>query len=96
MLKKFSWKRVAIVYCHSENCFGQQPWENTKEDMKRFFKDNGIEVSYEARMPMEHEQGKFTPVLEEIKTKARSKYSSIRFKLSNPIMGAKSPSDHFL
>ena len=44
--------------------------------MKTFFQDNGIEVSYEARMPMEHEQGKFNQVLEEIKTNARSKYSS--------------------
>jgi len=39
--------------------------------MKTFFQDNGIEVSYEARMPMEHEQGKFNQVLEEIKTTAR-------------------------
>lgn len=53
--------------------------------MKTFFQDNGIEVSYEARMPMEHEQGKFNQVLEEIKTNARSKYSNIYFKLSNAI-----------
>lgn len=43
--------------------------------MKKYFHDNGIEVSYEARMPMEHEQGKFNQVLEDIKTHARSKYS---------------------
>lgn len=73
MLKKFSWKIVAIVYCHSDDCFGQQPWENTKKDMKTFFKLNGIEVSYEARMPMEHEEGKFNLVLEEIRRRARSK-----------------------
>lgn len=64
---------MAIIYCHSDDCFSQQPWENTKEDMKRYFEDNGIEVSYEARMPLEHEQDKFDQVLEEIKTKARSK-----------------------
>lgn len=88
MLKKFSWKIVAIVYCHSDNCFGQQPWENTKEDMRTFFQDNGIEVSYEARMPMEHEESKFNQVLDEIKTKARSKYSRISFKLSNALKGS--------
>ena len=73
MLKKFSWKIVALVYCHSDDCFGQQPWENTKKDMKTFFKLHGIEVSYEARMPMEHEEGKFNQVLEEIRRRARSK-----------------------
>lgn len=41
--------------------------------MRRYFQDNGIEVSYEARMPMEHEEAKFEQVLEEIKIKARSK-----------------------
>ena len=41
--------------------------------MERYFTNNGIEVSYEARMPMEHEEDKFDQVLEEIKTKARSK-----------------------
>ena len=73
MLKKFSWKIVAIVYCHSDDCFGQQPWENTEKDMKTFFEHNGIEVSYEARMPMEHEERTFKKVLEEIKRTARSK-----------------------
>ncbi|KAJ7340164.1 hypothetical protein OS493_002892 [Desmophyllum pertusum] len=36
------------------------------------FEDEGIQVSYEAKMPMEYEQDKFDQVLEEIKTKARS------------------------
>ena len=88
MLKKFSWKIVAIVYCHSENCFSQQPWENTKEDMKKFFHHNEIEVSYEAKMPMEHEESKFNQVLGEIKIKARSKYSSFHFNLSNALKGS--------
>jgi len=72
VLNRFSWRIVAIVYCDSsENCFSQQPWEKTKEDMKRVFKANGIKVSYEAKMPMEHELKKFDQVLEEIKTRAR-------------------------
>lgn len=82
MLRRFSWKIVAIVYCHSD-CFSQQPWEITKEDMKTFFQDNGIEVSYEAKMPLEHQESNFLKVLDEIKTKARSKYSRISFKLIN-------------
>jgi len=51
--------------------------------MKTFFQDNGIEVSYEAKMPLEHQESNFLKVLDEIKTKARSKYSRISFKLIN-------------
>ena len=40
--------------------------------MKKIFQANGIKVSYEAKMPMEHELEKFDQVLEEIQTKARS------------------------
>lgn len=64
---------MAIIYCHSDDCSSQQHWENTKEDMKKYFEGNGIKVSYEARMPMEHEEAKLEQVLEKIKTKARSK-----------------------
>ena len=62
---------MAIVYC-AEFCFSEQSWEKTKEDMKTIFETNGIKVSYEAKMPMEHELEKFDQVLEEIQTKARS------------------------
>ena len=74
VLNRFSWKVVAIVYCTKEDCFGQQSWEKTKEDMKKVFKDNEIRVSYEAKMPMEHEFDKIDRVLENIKAKARSEY----------------------
>lgn len=68
---------MAIVYCGSEICFSQRSWEKTKDDMKRTFEANGINVSYEAQMPLEHELAKFDQVLEEIKTKARSKCISV-------------------
>ena len=42
--------------------------------MKKVFKDNKIHVSYEAKMPWEHEFDEIDRVLEEIKTKARSEY----------------------
>ena len=75
---------MAIVYCDSsENCFSQQPWEKTKEDMKRVFKANGIKVSYEAKMPMEHELKKFDQVLDEIKTRARSKFDQLEWFTQN-------------
>ena len=44
--------------------------------MKTYFEDNNIEVTYEAKMPQEHEQDQFDHVLEEIKTKARSKWTT--------------------
>ena len=75
MLRKFSWTRVAIIYCDG-SCFSQQRWEKTKEDMKICFEENGIEVTYEAQMPQEHQQERFDLILEEIKVKARSKYTS--------------------
>lgn len=42
--------------------------------MKKTFKAEGIKVSYEVTMPMEHESERFHQVLEEIKRKARSEY----------------------
>ena len=81
MLSRFSWKVVAIVYCDTSVCFGQQTWEKTKEDMKKVFKANGIQVSYEAKMPMEYNLPEIDRVLEEIQTKARSEY--ILFLLSD-------------
>lgn len=74
MLNRFSWKIVAILYCTKDRCYGQQSWEKTKDDMKKVFKDNKIHVSYEAKMPWEHEFDEIDRVLEEIKTKARSEY----------------------
>ncbi|XP_015779320.1 PREDICTED: atrial natriuretic peptide receptor 2-like [Acropora digitifera] len=70
VLNKFSWKTVAIVYC-DDSCFSQHYWGKTKEDMKYTFKENGIRVSFEATMPMEHEQEKFDHLLNVIKRKAR-------------------------
>ena len=63
---------VAIVYCDSEICFSQQRWEQTKDDMKSILKEEGIRVSYEAKIPMEHEKDEFDQILEQIKAKARS------------------------
>ncbi|XP_074638228.1 atrial natriuretic peptide receptor 2-like isoform X3 [Acropora palmata] len=70
VLNKFSWKTVAIIYC-DDSCFSQHYWGKTKEDMKYTFKENGIRVSFEATMPMEHEQEKFDHLLNIIKRKAR-------------------------
>ena len=44
--------------------------------MKYTFKENGIRVSFEATMPMEHEQEKFDHLLNIIKRKARSEYAN--------------------
>ncbi|PFX31871.1 Atrial natriuretic peptide receptor 1 [Stylophora pistillata] len=70
VLRKFSWARVAIIYCDG-SCFSQQRWDKTKEDMKTYFEENDIEVTYEVQMPQEHQQERFDQVLEEIKVKAR-------------------------
>ncbi|XP_068673854.1 atrial natriuretic peptide receptor 2-like isoform X2 [Montipora foliosa] len=70
VLNQFSWKVVAIVYCN-DSCFSQKSWKKTKEDMKNTFEGNGVKVSYEATMPMEHEQAEFDHRLDEIKRKAR-------------------------
>ena len=45
--------------------------------MKYTFKENGIRVSFEATMPMEHEQEKFDHLLNIIKRKARSEYVNL-------------------
>ena len=40
--------------------------------MKNTFEHNGVQVKYEAKMPMEHELAKFDDILDEIKRKVRS------------------------
>ena len=46
------------------------------QNSRIYFEENGIEVTYEAQMPQEHQQERFDLILEEIKVKARSKYTS--------------------
>lgn len=73
LLKKFNWKRVAIIY---ENL---TKWIDLKDSMKHHFKNNGIKVSYEGStlVPFAHYTEKlderFRKMMAEIRKTARSK-----------------------
>lgn len=47
-------------------------WLRAKKDMKTLFNKNGIKVSYENILPMEHNKNETSVILQEIKRKARS------------------------